>query len=487
MSSGTVPLKKYHRAQALGAGTYGSVLTVYNEDGEEFALKLFNEDDDDDQEDFAPKDQDDDDDEDYESEATCPYKPINLGALREISILRLLRGENAHPNVICISDVKQTNDVCDEEDDYNHDESMDYLGITMPLFHHGTLTNAIESKSLTKRNKIGIAHGLLSAVAYLHCNGIIHRDIKADNVMIQIDDEGNYNPVLIDFSLAKVIQPRHMYSKSSSMDAVKAIVNELLEDDTHTPEVGTPTYRSPECYKEESYGFPSDIYSIGVILLEMLRDQCLETFKDKAAFKLVQDESSKLPDQPFPNLVRRMLETDPKNRPLAHEALNDPVFCKFGYQPLEKTFHIIDIANALPLESEDDENNPFLSNGGASGGGGKSSKEFKKRVDLIQKIGTALECKNQMTSVAAFAYSMQLMQLEDSLDDLSESQGLVDCVVLAARFFEKEAFHLSWVESLNTGVLKKCHWDAETYIDNEYTIFMLLDFCLYPRKLIPNK
>ena len=41
MSSGTLPLSTYHRAAALGEGTYGSVVVVYNDDGEEFALKLF--------------------------------------------------------------------------------------------------------------------------------------------------------------------------------------------------------------------------------------------------------------------------------------------------------------------------------------------------------------------------------------------------------------------------------------------------------------
>ena len=50
MSSGTLPLATYHRAQALGSGTYGSVVAVYNDEGEEYALKLFLEDDDDEEE-----------------------------------------------------------------------------------------------------------------------------------------------------------------------------------------------------------------------------------------------------------------------------------------------------------------------------------------------------------------------------------------------------------------------------------------------------
>jgi serine/threonine protein kinase len=82
MSSGNLPLATYHRAQSLGSGSYGSVITVYDDDGQEFALKLFEEDDDDD-------------------EVGMP-----LGALREISVLRLLRDQNEHPNIIAMHDVQ---------------------------------------------------------------------------------------------------------------------------------------------------------------------------------------------------------------------------------------------------------------------------------------------------------------------------------------------------------------------------------------------
>ena len=44
MSSGRLPYGHYHRAQALGEGTYGSVVCVYNDAGEELALKVFDPD-----------------------------------------------------------------------------------------------------------------------------------------------------------------------------------------------------------------------------------------------------------------------------------------------------------------------------------------------------------------------------------------------------------------------------------------------------------
>jgi len=55
-----------------------------------------------------------------------------------------------------------------------------------------------------------------------------------------------------------------------------------------------------------------------------------------------------------------------------------------------------------------------------------------------------------MTCQAAYCYSLQLSELDDCLDDLSESQGLIDCVVLAHKFFEKDLWDLNSIENLDS-------------------------------------
>ena len=50
MSSGTLPLACYHRADALNSGSYGAVIAAYDDEGNEFAMKLFNDDNDDEEE-----------------------------------------------------------------------------------------------------------------------------------------------------------------------------------------------------------------------------------------------------------------------------------------------------------------------------------------------------------------------------------------------------------------------------------------------------
>lgn len=148
MSSGSLPLATYHRAESLGSGSYGSVITVYDDDGNSYALKMF------------------DQDEEEEKEVG-----ISLGALREVSVLRLFRGSNAHPNIIELHDV-QTG--------FEEDEGAGTSGVmamAMPVFPRGSLEGSI-SAITSKKQKIEIAHGVLNAVAHLHENGIIHRDIK---------------------------------------------------------------------------------------------------------------------------------------------------------------------------------------------------------------------------------------------------------------------------------------------------------------------
>ena len=218
MSSGTLPYGKYHRAGALGEGTYGSVVAVYDDDGHEFAFKMF------------------DCDENNET--------LELGTLRELSILRLLRESNSHPNIVEMVDIMEPG----EEGDCTEGN----LCMAMPMFRAGDMKRAIKTGVISpgpagRKQRVHIAHGLLSAVAFLHDNHIIHRDIKSDNVMITLPDEESGNggeediirPVLIDFSLAKFV------------DGPNAV---LPPGSTHTGEVGTPTYTAPELLKRRVMG-----------------------------------------------------------------------------------------------------------------------------------------------------------------------------------------------------------------------------------------
>lgn len=450
-------MSTYHRANSLGAGTYGSVLAVYNDEGEEYALKLFLDDSDDD------------------SDDECEHPCLDLGAVREISALRLLRGENSHDNIVPMVDVKSA-EMDDGEEEYGAGTS-GCLGMAMPLYPSGTLGDAIDNGLLKNRHaKVAVAHGLLSAVAYLHDNGIIHRDIKADNVMLQpATDPETWEPVLIDFSLAKIVNAA-MYGMAAECFKEEGSHVEA----THTGEVGTVTYQAPEVVASKPYGLVSDLWSVGVLLLEMIRNQTLPTSRNKQAGRLIEEAKQELPDQPFANLVRGLLTVDPDKRLTAREALMSPLFQKYNMDV--PRVRIITVSMALPFDGEENEENYNANNVVKGNKKKKKNPVLLKRQKTIQRLCKELGCTHPMTKNAALAYSQQMYQLDDTLDDIKESQSLLDCVVLASKFFETELTDLSSLEE--EGTKSFSNWSLETYSDNEATIWMLMDHCLYPRVLV---
>ena len=605
-SSGELPLSTYHRAQALGAGTFGSVLAVYSDEGEEFAIKLFLPEDDDksddesddmvcDDSDADDDDDDDDDDEDpdedsdnsttqeeEEEESVVPASSIDVGALREISILRVLREQNAHRNIVPLHDVN-----CDFVENTEEDGgagTSGCLGIVMPLYHCGTLGDVLDDRGrlLSRKDKVGIAHGLLSAVAHLHDNGIIHRDIKADNVMLlpndtDVNDEnggnnnsnsnssgsvGQWTPVLIDFSLAKPFTSAMFHTDgfvSTGLSFVddcedyqtdnetNAIDSPMVQEigSTHTAEVGTATYTAPEVVAQEPYGLPSDVWSVGVVLLETLQGHTLQTDKNKEAATMVAQAKRDLPEQPFPNLVRELLTLDPDDRVTAREALHAELFVKFDIAA--PTVRKIDLCAALPLESETlsvgsvngnnhDKKNSSLTRGNenahpnvAVSTGRKSINQTKnnndnkksgiaigasdkkkskdkskdsmtnptleRRKERIQRACDELDCENPLTPFAAMIYYDQFAQLDDDgsgdMDSWESSlacspQSLLDCVVLAARYLELSPPNLDELNDEDDGNDSEfAEWSLEKYVENESTIFMMMDYCLLPRVPVP--
>ena len=111
------------------------------------------------------------------------------------------------------------------------------------LFDYIQKRNFILTEDRVKQ--IGIQ--LIQAVRYLHDFGIVHRDLKLENVMMS-DTSNLAKPKIVDFGLAKIIGP-----------------NETADEP-----FGTLGYVAPEVLKKRPYTFSCDVWSIGCILYALL-------------------------------------------------------------------------------------------------------------------------------------------------------------------------------------------------------------------------
>jgi tRNA A-37 threonylcarbamoyl transferase component Bud32 len=146
---------------------------------------------------------------------------------REIEILRALQ----HPNIIPIQDTGEADGYC---------------FIVMPFFEAGTVKSRMEQGPIGLRESARIIEQISAALAFAHQQGIVHRDVKPSNMLI--DDEGRV--VLSDFGFA------HLRDISLSL--------------TGSAIIGTPAYMSPEQCRGDAVDGRSDQYSLGVVLYEML-------------------------------------------------------------------------------------------------------------------------------------------------------------------------------------------------------------------------
>ena len=352
--------------------------------------------------------------------------------------------------------------------------------MAMPLYRLGDMKSAVKKGLILpgakgRKQRVDIAHGLLSAVACLHDNHIIHRDIKSDNVMMTHPEDGDEDkivPVLIDFSLAKFV---------GGTNAV------LPPGATHTGSVGTPTYTAPEVVAREKYGLPSDLWSVGVVLLESLVGE-LSVDRDKAAARLIEEKKEALPDSPFATLICGLLKTDVEKRLTAREALALPIFEKFGLEM--PPVRLVDISAAFATDDDVDESekkgneNALKPINGNKKKGASSSKQKKlsPRERLIKKLCAEIDCNNPKTEIAAAMYAKEMEQIDDEMDDIATTQTLLDCVVVASRFHEEELISLEELEEDDgSGFPSFRDFDIETYRDNETCIFSIMDYCLYLR------
>jgi eukaryotic-like serine/threonine-protein kinase len=130
-----------------------------------------------------------------------------------------------------------------------------YLQDVATLYKREGIGNFDEKRSMATRIEYFLK--VCEAVDYAHCKGVIHRDLKPENIMI-----GNYGEVYVmDWGLACLV-------KTDEMSDVKHLSD--ISEHSKNALVGTPRYIAPELIKGELCSPQSDIFSLGVILFEII-------------------------------------------------------------------------------------------------------------------------------------------------------------------------------------------------------------------------
>lgn len=140
------------------------------------------------------------------------------------------------------------------------EESADHHFIVMQYIEGRTLTEIIEKEIIDFKKFKSIAQQIITAVGFAHSHGVIHRDLKPGNIMLTTNGEIK----IFDFGLAKVIRQKHILEGENDNKS-NFSQNGLV--------IGTVSYMSPEQLRNEKIDYQSDIFSIGIILFELLTKQ----------------------------------------------------------------------------------------------------------------------------------------------------------------------------------------------------------------------
>ncbi|GAB1221391.1 hypothetical protein ENUP19_0080G0029 [Entamoeba nuttalli] len=152
--------------------------------------------------------------------------------------------------------------------------------------------------------KIKILIDAAKGISYLHSNGILHRDIKPDNILVlSIDEFSKVNGKLTDFGSSRNI-------------------NMMMTNMTFTKGIGTPTYMAPEILQQQKYKKAADIYSFGITMYETFHwGECYPKLLFKFPWAIAdfinKGQRRERPDnisEPIYNLITLCWAQEPKER-----------------------------------------------------------------------------------------------------------------------------------------------------------------------------
>jgi len=173
----------------------------------------------------------------------------------------------------------------------------------------------------TLLEKWDMVQQIVEGLHFIHSRGLVHRDMKPANVLINVDKKGRHHAKIADLGLAKFRRNRPLRSREAS---VFSTYDKSQPADKHnmTKQVGTMLYGAPEQMTSRNYNNKVDMYAFGIILFEMFSQFQSRSDRHKAVLKLRKRRKCYFREAPdAADLIMQLIHKDPRMRPSALDIL----------------------------------------------------------------------------------------------------------------------------------------------------------------------
>lgn len=210
------------------------------------------------------------------------------------------------------------------------------LWVVMEYMEGGSLTDVVTCNIMTEGQIAAVCKEVLDGLKHLHEHGVIHRDIKSDNVLLSMRGDIKLSEsALARASLPLLLRLMRIYNPSPTADfGFCAQIGESQAK--RTTMVGTPYWMAPEVVTRKEYGPKVDIWSLGIMAIEMIDGEppYLNENPLRALYLIATNGTPKLQNpenltSTFKDFLRISLDVDAERRPDAAGMLEVSLVLRF--------------------------------------------------------------------------------------------------------------------------------------------------------------